>query len=155
MWGYTPLYGRIEVRMRGVITPRSMFAFWMSGIEDLPERSGEICVAELFGDAIGHGFAEVGMGLRQFRDPKLVGDFAPERLAIDVAEFHTYGVEWRPSSLEFTVDGAVVRRLGQSPDYPMQLMIGVFDFPAKANDGDTDAPVPELVVAHVRGQATS
>ena len=56
--------GAVEVRMRGVITPRSMVAFWMSGVEDRPERSGEICVAEIFGDAVGDGVAEVGMGVR-------------------------------------------------------------------------------------------
>jgi hypothetical protein len=32
----------------------------------------------------------------------------------------------------------------------MQLMIGVFDFPAKATGGDE--PVPELVVSHVTGR---
>ena len=36
LWGYTPRYGQIEVRMRATITSRSMFAFWMSGIEDRP-----------------------------------------------------------------------------------------------------------------------
>ncbi len=152
MWGYTPLYGQVEVTMRGVITPRSMVAFWMSGIEDRPERSGEICVAEMFGDAVHDGIAEVGMGLHQFRDPALVEEFATEPLAIDVAEDHTYGVDWRPGSLAFSVDGEVVRRVDQAPDYPMQLMIGVFDFPAKAADDDGDVPVPELVVSHVHGR---
>ncbi len=151
MWGYTPLYGQIEVRMRGTVTGRSMFAFWMSGIEDRPERSGEICVAEVFGDAVRDGSADVGMGLHRFRDPALEEAFSADPLGIDVAEFHTYGVDWRPGSLTFTVDGAVVRRLDQAPDYPMQLMIGVFDFPAKATDADRTA-VPELVVSHVRGR---
>ena len=64
--------------------------------------------------------------------------FAADPLPIDVAEFHTYGVDWRPGSLAFSVDGGVVRRLDQAPDYPMQLMIGVFDFPAKAGGGDTE-----------------
>jgi hypothetical protein len=152
MWGYTPHYGRIEVRMRGVISARSMIAFWMAGIEDRPERSGEICVAEIFGDSVGEGSAAVGMGVKRFRDPLLRQEFAPERLALDVARFHTYGVDWRPGSLAFTVDGRPVRRLAQAPDYPMQLMIGVFDFPARAVDGN-DPPVPELVVTHVRGQS--
>ena len=152
MWGYTPRYGQIEVRMRGVITARSMFAFWMSGIEDRPERSGEICVAEVFGDTVHDGSAAVGIGVRQFRDPALVGEFAAEPLEIDVSEFHTYGVDWQPGSLAFTVDGEVVRRLDQAPDYPMQLMIGVFDFPAKATDGAVQTPVPELVVSQVRGR---
>lgn len=151
-WGYTPLYGRVEVRMRGVVTARSMFAFWMSGIEDRPEHSGEICVAEVFGDAVRDGSADVGIGLHRFRDPALVEEFSAGPLAIDVTEFHTYGVDWRPGSLVFTVDGEVVRHLDQAPDYPMQLMIGVFDFPAKAAADDVAVPVPQLVVSRVRGQ---
>jgi hypothetical protein len=152
MWGYTPRYGQVEVRMRGVITRRSMFAFWMSGIEDRPERSGEICVAEVFGDAVRDGFADIGIGVHRFRDPALVEEFSADPLGIDVAEFHNYAVDWRPGSLSFTVDGDVVRWLDQAPDYPMQLMIGVFDFPAKTDADDVEVPVPELVVSHVHGR---
>lgn len=153
MWGYTPQYGQVEVRMRGVITPRSMVAFWMSGVEDRPERSGEICVAEVFGDAVGEGTADVGIGVHQFRDPDLVEEFSADPLAIDIAEFHTYRVDWRPDTITFTVDGDVVRVLDQAPTYPMQLMIGVFDFPAKAAPDSEQVPVPELVVSDVRGRA--
>jgi hypothetical protein len=151
MWGYTPLYGQIEIRMRGLITPRSMFALWMSGIEDQPERSGEICVAEIFGDAVSNGVAQVGMGVHQFRDPALHEEFGTEPMRLDVAEFHTYAVDWRPGSLVFGIDGVVVRTLEQSPDYPMQLMVGVFDFPIKASATDGGA-TPEMVVSHVRGR---
>lgn len=149
MWGYTPCYGQTEVRMRGVVSERSMFAFWMSGIEDRPEHSGEICIAEVFGDAVTDESADIGIGLHQFRDPVLVEEFSTLPFRIDVAEFHTYGVDWRPGSLAFILDGEVVRRVGQAPDYPMQLMIGVFDFPARAQPDD-EGPVPELVVSHVR-----
>jgi hypothetical protein len=151
MWGYTPHYGHVEVRMRGVVTPRSMFAFWLAGIEDRPERSGEICVAEIFGDAIGDGSAAIGMGVHPFRDPALRDDFAAMALDIDVSQFHTYGVDWRPGAVALSVDDEVVRRVDQSPDYPMQLMLGVFDFPAKATD-PSDPSIPELVVTHVRGR---
>ena len=151
-WGYTPRYGHLEVTMRGVVTRRSMVAFWLSGIEDLPERSGEICVAEIFGDAIHDGVTEVGMGVKAFRDPALRQQFATEPLAIDVADLHTYGVDWAPGSLAFSVDGRTVRRLDQSPDYPVQLMLGVFDFPAKAAANETAVPVPELVVTRVVGR---
>jgi hypothetical protein len=151
-WGYTPRYGHIEVRMRAVITPRSMAAFWLSGIEDRPEHCGEICVAEIFGDAVRDGSADVGSGVHRFRDPALTEQFSADPLPIDVAEFHTYGVDWRPGSLTFTVDGVVVRRIDQAPDYPVQLMLGVFDFPAKAEPGDS-VPVPELVVTHVTARS--
>ena len=128
MWG-TPAVGQIEVRMRGIVTERSMVAFWMSGIEDRPERSGEICVAEIFGASVRDGSAEVGMGVHQFRDQPARGmgrrAVRPGRRGV-----HTYGVDWRPGSVALTIDGRVVRRLEQAPDYPLQLFIGVFDFPA-------------------------
>ena len=145
-WGCTPLYGDLEIRMRGIITPRSMIAFWLAGVEDVPEHSGEICVMEVFGTAP----QDVGMGLHRFRDPHLTEDWGPVTLPIDVAAFHTYGVQWRPGSLTFTVDGEVVKRVGQAPDYPMQLEIAVFDFPDRAHLVDGPVPVPELIVSHVR-----
>ena len=32
-WGYTPDGGHIEIRTRGVVTPRAMLAFWLAGNE--------------------------------------------------------------------------------------------------------------------------
>lgn len=148
--GYTPHYGQIEIRMRGTISARSMFAFWLSGIEDEPGRAGEICVAEIFGDAVRPGQADVGIGVKRLGDPLLVQEFSADPLPIDVSEFHTYAVDWRPGALAFSVDGEVVRRIAQAPDYPMQLMIGVFDFPAKAEPDDTGTPA--MVVSHVQGR---
>jgi len=147
--GCAPLYGSIEIRMRGVIGARSMVAFWLSGLEDAPECSGEICVAEIFGDEVRDGFAEVGLGIKAFADPALHQEFATERVTLDIATFHTYGVDWRPGSVRFTIDGRQVRRVDQSPDYPLQLELGVFDFPDRpARAGDPE--VPALVVSHVR-----
>jgi Glycosyl hydrolases family 16 len=154
-WGYTPRYGQVEIRARGIITPRSMVAFWMSGIEDTPQHSGEICVMEVFGDAVRDGSADVGMGLHRFRDPALKEDFSVVPLGIDVAEFHTYGVDWRPGSLTFNVDGEPVKHVPQSPNYPVQLMIGVFDFPDRADPAATDTPVPQMIVSQVTGHPLS
>ena len=147
--GYTPLYEHVEVRARGVLSPRSMIAFWLSGIEDKPQHSGEICVMEIFGDAVRPGSADVGIGLHKFRDPVLTEEWSTQPLEIDVAEFHRYAVDWTPGSLVFTVDGTVVKRIGQSPNYPVQLMLAVFDFPDKADN--TTGSVPELIVSHVSG----
>jgi hypothetical protein len=109
LWGYAPTYADIEIRMRARVDAAAMFAFWLAGIEDSPERSGEICVAEVFGSSIRDGRAEVGMGIH------------------------------------------LVHRIDQSPDYPMQLMIGVFDFAARRRPGDPSF-VPELVLSQVRGR---
>jgi hypothetical protein len=150
-WGWTPRYGYLEMRCRAVVSHRSMVAWWLSGLADAPERCGEICVHEMFGDAVEPGAsAEVGVGIKCFRDPRLTQDFAAPRLPIDIAEFHTYGVDWTTDGVEFFVDGESVRRCGQVPDYPVQAMIAVFDFPDRS-DRDDDELVPELVVDWVRG----
>lgn len=150
-WGFIPTGGHVEIRMRGKIGPRSMFAFYLSGIDDEPEHSGELCVAEIFGDAIRDGSAAVGMGVKAKQDPDLRQDFEPIRLAIDVSEFHTYAVDWRPGAATFSVDGRPVRELDQAPGYPVQLMVGIFDFPARPRSAD-DPDVPEMVVSRVVGR---
>ena len=45
-WGWTPEHGYIEIRARGVVTHRSMVAFWLAGIEDQPQRSGRSASAK-------------------------------------------------------------------------------------------------------------
>ncbi|MEA2518538.1 MAG: hypothetical protein QOF49_618 [Chloroflexota bacterium] len=150
--GFTARYGDIEIRMRGVIGPRSMVAFWLSGLEEEPWQSGEICVAEIFGATVRDGFAEVGLGIKPFQDPTLREAFAVERVELDVSEFHTYAIDWRPGSLRFLIDGGEVRRLDQAPDYPLQLELGVFDFTATPA-GDRDPAVPALIVSRIRAHS--
>jgi glycosyl hydrolase family 16 len=145
-WGWTPRYGRVEVRARMDLSPRSMASVWMVGLEDEPERCGEICVFEVFGDAP----RTVGMGIHPFRDPALTDDFEAPTLDVDVAEPHVYAVDWQPGGVGFELDGERVRTVRQAPDYPMQLMIAVFDFPAKA-DLAPAGHVPQLAVDYVRG----
>ncbi len=146
-WGCTPHFGRIEVRARADLNPRSMASCWLVGLEDRPERCAEICVMEVFGSAVEPGSsAEVGMGLHAFRDPDVREDFTATRLPIDVADWHDYAVDWRPGRVDFLVDGEPVRTAAGPPDYLMQLMLAVFDFP----DGADDVFVPAFEVDRVR-----
>ena len=151
-WGWTPEYGLLEVRARMELSPRSMAAAWMVGLEDEPSRSAEICIFEVFGDALstedGEPTAAVGMGVHPFRDPAITDDFATPRLAIDVTEFHVYAADWRPGRVGFLVDDRHVRTVHQAPDYPMQMIVAVFDFPAKADATPPDH-VPLLAVDYV------
>jgi hypothetical protein len=151
MWGWTPRYGRLEVRARLDVTARSMASVWMVGLEDRTERSGEICVFEVFGDTIEDGTAAVGSGIHPFRDPALREEFDAPRMAIDVSEPHVYAADWRPGHVDFLVDGDRVRTVRQAPDYPMQMMIAVFDFPAHASADRHAGHVPALAVDQVRG----
>ncbi|HEY7537784.1 MAG TPA: glycoside hydrolase family 16 protein, partial [Gaiellaceae bacterium] len=69
---YTPRYGRIELRAKALDDPRTMVALWLIGYEDAPERSGEICVCEIFGRDVGSDRAKIGMGVHPFGDPAIV-----------------------------------------------------------------------------------
>ncbi len=155
-WGWTPHYGLLEVRARMDLSPRSMAAAWMVGLEDEPARCGEICIFEVFGDALrledGGATAAVGMGVHPFRDPAITDEFTAERVAIDVSEFHVYAADWRPGRVDFLIDGEPVKTVQQAPDYPMQIMVAVFDFPDKAASAPPDH-VPQLAVDWVRGGA--
>ena len=42
-----------------------------------------------------------------------------------------------------------MRSLDQAPDYPVQLMVGLFDFPDR---DPADHSTPELVASRVRGR---
>jgi hypothetical protein len=157
--GLTPFHGHVAVTCRAVLSPRSMFSAWMVGLEDRPERCGEICVVEVFGDALatdthGRPTARYGCGVHAFRDPDLAEDFAAPTVAVDVTRTHTYAVTWTAEGVDFLLDGALVRSTPQSPRYPMQLILGVFDFPDRATaaqrEGREGPPTPELVVERVR-----
>ncbi len=52
-------------------------------------------------------------------------------MAIDVAELHVYAADWRPGRVDFLIDGEHVKTVEQAPDYPMQMMVAVFDFPGE------------------------
>jgi hypothetical protein len=153
--GWLPSGGRVEVSARMDLSPRSMAALWLSGFEDddAQERCGELCVFEVFGRALGPGSApsaEVGVGIKPFRDPALTQDFAAPRIAIDVTEPHLYAVDWDAGEAVFSVDGRVLRRCPRPPTYPLQLMLAVFDFPQWSVGGD-DHLVPRLVVDRLAG----
>ena len=154
-WGWTPHYGLLEIRARMELSPRSMASVWMVGIEDEPERCGEICIFEVFGDALaeenGRRTAAVGMGIHPFRDPALSEEWDAARQELDVSEFHTYTAEWRPGRVDFLIDGRRVKTVGQAPDYPMQAMVALFDFPDKASPA-SDGHVPEFVIDRVRSE---
>jgi len=145
---YTPQYGRVELRARVSDDPTTMAALWMIGYEDEPERSAEICVCEIFGRDVGPEQVAVGLGVHPFGDPKVEDDFSRENLRIDARDFHVYAVEWTPDGVTFHVDGELVKRVDQSPAYPMQLMLSLYEL---SRDETTSSYPKELVVDYVRG----
>jgi Glycosyl hydrolases family 16 len=149
---YTPQYGLFELRARAVDDPRCMVALWMIGYEDQPDRSAEICICEIFGRNVTADRAGVGMGLRPFEDPRIRDEFSVEDLAIDARRFHRYAAEWTPEYVAFFVDHRLVKLVEQSPGYPMQFMLGIYEFPDEGEASRPARPYPkQFVVDYFRG----
>jgi hypothetical protein len=148
---YLPENALVELRMRALRDPRCMVALWMIGLGDAPERSGEICVAEIFGRDIDGDAVRVGMGIHPFEDPALVDDFVTVELAIDATDFHVYSADWTPERVAWYADDRLVRVVGQAPAYPLALMLGVYEF-AVENDERSERDYPKVFeVDWVRG----
>jgi hypothetical protein len=148
---YTPQYGRIELRAKASDDVRTMVALWLIGYEDEPTRSAEICVCEIFGRDLGRDRTSVGMGVHPFGDPAIVDEFSAESVPIDARELHVYAAEWTRSEVAFFVDGHPVKTVRQSPAYPMQLMLGIYEFPPREELARTTAYPKAFVVDYVRG----
>ena len=68
------------------------------------------------------------MGVHPFGDPSIRDEFAAEEVAIDAREMHTYSVRWTSTEVAFYVDDRLVKVVDQSPAYPMQFMLDIYEF---------------------------
>ncbi|HSL76955.1 MAG TPA: glycoside hydrolase family 16 protein [Candidatus Limnocylindrales bacterium] len=125
---YTPRYGLFEIRLRGIADPANMVALWMIGYEDAPERSGEILICEVFGREMSDGSARIGVGVRPWADPSLSDGFEFVQVSLDAREPHWYAAEWMPDRVRFYIDEREVKVVEQSPAYPMQFMLSLYEF---------------------------
>ena len=87
-----------------------------------------MCIFEIFGRDVTPGSVIVGMGVHPFGDPSISDDFERVALNLDASEFHDYAADWTPERIRFFVDDELVREVAQSPAYPMQLMLSLYEF---------------------------
>jgi Glycosyl hydrolases family 16 len=153
---YTPQYGLFELRAKAIDDPRCMVALWMIGYEDAPYRSAEICICEIFGRNVTADRVGVGMGLHPFGDPSIREEFSVEPIAMDARQFHLYAAEWTPEYVAFFVDHRLVKTVEQSPGYPMQFMLGIYEFPDHAQATQSAYRYPkQFIVDYFRGYRPS
>lgn len=152
---WTPSAGLVEVTARASADPTCMLGIWLVGLEeDSSQQSGEVCVAELFGNAVGPGRSAVRTGVKAHHDPALVEDVIDVVLDLDATDWHTYAAAWDAGRTEVYVDDVLIRSVDQGIDYPQQLMIDLFEFPE--SQGRAPADYPKLAhVSSVRGYRRS
>jgi hypothetical protein len=134
---YTPQYGYFEARAKGNISARNVAALWMIGYEDTPEKSGEIAIFEIFGKHLTPTASLIGYGIHPWGDPTLHDEFFREEFAIDATQYHLYAVEWTPTHVDFYVDNVKQRTIQQSPQYPLQLMLNIYELPVAVPSVET------------------
>lgn len=148
---YLPQYGFFEIRAKSLDAKSNVVALWMIGYEDSPEKSAEICVFEIKGCNVSKNNAKVGYGIHKFNDSKMKEAFYEDDFKLDVTKFHIYSAEWTPEKVVFYIDNQKTREIKQSPNYPMQFMLGVYEIPTETQD-ENDALYPkEFVIDYVRG----
>jgi hypothetical protein len=151
---WTPRSGLIEATVRATADPTCLLAVWLVGLEEgSPRDSGEICVAELFGDALGPERSQVRLGVKAHHDDRLRTDMSDLVLDLDATEAHTYAASWDTGRICFYVDDRQVRVVEQAIDYPLQLMVDLFEFPTSTQRHPADYPKAADVLS-VRGYRT-
>lgn len=134
---WTPSSGLVEATLRASPDATCMLAIWLVGFEEhSPDDSGEICIAELFGNALSPEQSQVRLGVKAHHDPRLTTDMVDLLLPIDARDEHTYGAEWDAARVRFYIDDRLVRTVEQGFGYPLQVMVDLFEFPP---EGERDA----------------
>ena len=143
---FAPSHGRVDVTVAASTDDGCMVAAWLVGTEHLSEEdSGEICVFEIDADAIG-ATTRARAGVKAHHDRRLTTDMAEVAIPLDASLPHTWTVIWGEGQTVIGCEGLVVRRIPQAPDYPLFLMLDLFEVAAP---GGT---YPKAAVIHrVRG----
>jgi len=140
---YTSKYGYFEIRAKALPYKNNVCAFWMIGFEDVPYKSGEICLMEIKGENVTKASAINGFGVRSFSDTDLKDEFYENVIEIDATAFNIYAAEWFPNRIDFFINNRKVKTLFQSPSYEMQLMLNIYEIPNASVEEVLKMPYPK------------
>lgn len=148
---YLPQYGYFEIRAKALNSASNVVSLWMIGYEDQPERSSELCIFEVKGASVSKKQATIGYGIHKFNDPLLIEEFYEDTFAIDVTNFHIYAAEWLPNKIIFYIDNQKIKEINQSPNYPMQFMLGIYELPSEKGSEEDSMYPKKFIIDYVRG----
>jgi hypothetical protein len=127
---WTPSAGRFDITVSATRDDGCMLAAWLVGTEHLnAEQAGEVCVFEIDAAAIG-STTTARSGLKSHGDPNLVTDMADVEIPLDSSRPHTWTAIWGTGETIIGCEGVILRRLDQAPDYPLFLMVDLFEIGA-------------------------
>lgn len=144
---FAPASGRVEVDVSASRDLGCMTAAWLVGTEhETSADAGEICLFEIDAEAIGPRDGVVGtrarVGIKAHGDTRLTTDMAVVSVPVDAGRRHTWTVIWGEGETIIGCEGTVVRIVPQAPDYPLFLMLDVFEVAPPAG------PYPKTALFH-------
>jgi hypothetical protein len=124
---WAPSAGRIDVTVSATRDPDCMLAVWLVGTEQQSEdQCGELCLFEIDAPAPGGGWT-ARSGVKAHGDPRLATDMATLDLPFDPSRPHTWTLIWGRGETIMGCNGSTLRRIPQSPDYPLVLFVDLFE----------------------------
>jgi hypothetical protein len=143
---WAPSAGRVDITVSASRDLDCMLAAWLVGTEHEDElAAGEVCIFEIDAAAIGEE-CTARSGVKAHGDPGLTTDMADVRLPFDATRPHTWTAIWGEGETVIGCEGVVVRRVHQSPDYPLVLLVDLFEI------GHPRGTYPKTATIHsVRG----
>lgn len=143
-------YGYFEMRAKFTASKNNVVALWLIGYEDKQEHSSELCIMEIKGWNVKKNASVIGMGIHKFNDPNLEETFYEDEFRIDVSKFHRYSAEWLTNKIIFFIDGNPVREINQSSNYPMQIMLGIYELPDVPELGNETIYPKEFIIDYIK-----
>lgn len=139
---WAPRAGRVDVRVSASRDQDCMLAGWLVGTGHEDDRaSGEVCIFEIDASAVGETTV-ARSGIKAHDDPALTTDMTQVELPFDASKPHTWTAIWGDGQTIIGCAGTVVRHLRQAPDYPLVLMLDLFEI------GSAQGPYPKTATIH-------
>ncbi|HST73560.1 MAG TPA: hypothetical protein VLK55_14030 [Kocuria rosea] len=130
---WAPSAGRVDVTVSASTDPGCMLAAWLVGTEHRsPAHSGEICLFEIDAGAVSPGHSRARCGVKAHGDPALTTEMVEVTVPVDASLPHTWSVVWGPAGTVIGCEGRIVHRDTQAPDYPLFLMLDLFELGPRA-----------------------
>lgn len=125
---WAPRAGQVDVTVTASQDRACMLAAWLVGTEHLDERdSGEVCVFEIDAHAVGAATTTARVGVKAHHDPRLSTDMTEVSVPVGAGQAHTWSARWSSTGVTIACDEAVVFTSPQVLDYPLQLMVDLFE----------------------------
>ena len=142
---WAPRSGQVDVTVTAGRDRGCMLAVWLVGTEHLAEEdSGEVCVFEIDAEAVSASATKARVGVKAHHDPRLVTEMTEVVVPVGAGQAHTWSARWDAAGVVVSCAGEAVFTSPQVLDYPMQLMVDLWEIGPR---DDADA-YPKTAVVH-------